>query len=102
VTTTHADLDTGQLVVLEEACRLADRQDQLHEAVERDGVVSAAARAKRLGAVELARLLAALRLPGKDGRRPQQRPMRGVHAVACSPVSSLERMRQRSSVGDAS
>ena len=42
----------------------------------------------------LARLVASLRLPDpKTGRRPQTRPLRGVHAPA--PVSSLERARQR-------
>ena len=46
----------------------------------------------------LARLVASLRLPdAKTGRRPQARPLRGVHAP--SKVSSLERARQRAEEG---
>jgi hypothetical protein len=42
----------------------------------------------------LARLVASLRLPDqKTGKRPQGRPLRGVHRPAA--VSSLERARQR-------
>ena len=46
----------------------------------------------------LARLVASLRLPdAKTGKRPQARPLRGVHAP--SKVSSLERARQRAEEG---
>ena len=48
----------------------------------------------RQQATLLSRLVAALRLPDeKTGKRPQHRPLRGVHAPA--PISSLERARQR-------
>lgn len=50
----------------------------------------------RQQATLLARLIAALRLPDeKTGKRPQGRPLRGVHAPSVAPVSALERARRR-------
>jgi len=85
----HDDLDTGQLVTLEAACRQRDRADQLAAAAA-TGEPSAL-RHERESALAMTRLLAAMRLPDAAGKRPIARQVRGVQGP--SKVSSLERAR---------
>jgi hypothetical protein len=50
----------------------------------------------RQQATLLSRLIAALRLPDeRSGKRPQSRPLRGVHAPGGAKLTSIERARQR-------
>ena len=72
------ELDGAQEVMLEEACRLAVRLDELDRRVAEEGADSSAARHARDSAQAMARLIAALRLPDESGKRPQRRQMRGV------------------------
>ena len=77
------DLDPMQLVTLHEACRAKDRLDRM-DAMTRagsstsghDGVVTAPLDPQRSAnqtARSMKQLLASLRLPDRDGRRPQRR-----------------------------
>ncbi len=53
----------------------------------------------RQKATLLSRLIAALRLPDeRTGKRPQARPVRGVHALASPGASVKDRMRSLSSL----
>jgi hypothetical protein len=80
------------MALLVQACRLVDLLDGLHAVVERDGPVLTAPDGAvrvhpavveaRQGRIALARLVAALRLPGEDDVRPQRRVgVRGVYGV---------------------
>lgn len=108
------ELDPGQLVLLEEACRCADRLDGLdriiagkgvlqllhfrhmdddHKVVSLtvDGVMSEARQQQTV----FKQLVAALRLPDvSSGARPQQRGgARGAYVPTGAKVSSLDRAR---------
>ena len=97
ITEAH-DLDSAQLVQLEEACRVADRLEQLDrlltgdasdwvELVEKKGsegtvevVVDKALAEARQQQNILKQLVAALRLPDEaTGKRPQRRGARGAY-----------------------
>ncbi|MES8732263.1 hypothetical protein U6R10_12200, partial [Cutibacterium acnes] len=96
--------DGGQLVQLEEACRAKDRLDSLDAAIrgkhdvllsiETDGngvsslVVNSALREANATATVLKQLLAALRLPDVEGRRPQYRGPRGAYQKSVESVAS--------------
>lgn len=84
------DVDEPQLVVLHEACRLADRLDVLHAEVEAEGPSSAAARHARDSAQAMARLITALRLPDESGVRPQRRGMRGAQKPSAGSKARLQ------------
>jgi hypothetical protein len=112
-------MDPAQMVILEEACRTADRLDRL-DAILRG--VDAEWLTLRLGADEgdvtvvlagplaearqqqtvLKQLLVALRLPDAEtGKRPQARPARGAHTPkgsvsAVAKVTPLDRFRAAS------
>ena len=99
------ELMPEQLVQLEEACRAKDRLDEFDRIIQGKGVLNLM-RFRVLGITEddderqmtvlvkfddviarsnatanlLKQLLAALRLPDEDGRRPQFRGARGAHA----------------------
>lgn len=96
ITEAH-DLDPAQTAILDEACRCADRLDDLDALV----VVRGAAAALDDGILTEARqqqnvmkqLLVALRLPDAAGKRPQLRSARGAYAKS-GKVSSLDRARQ--------
>jgi hypothetical protein len=96
------DLDAGQLVQLEEACRIKDRCDALDKAVralecegELKDYLSAVAQANA-SANQMKQLLAALRLPDESGKRPQYRGPRGAQKPSIpTGVSSLDRARAR-------
>lgn len=86
------------------ACLAADRCERLEEVArvvepfvvnEKGGLVTHPVFVEvRQQATLMARLVAGLRLPdSKTGKRPQGRPLRGVHGPAA--VSSLDRARQR-------
>lgn len=89
------DVDHLQRLLLEEACRTADRLDDLHELVRDEGPASTAARHARDTAASLARLLAAMRLPDeRTGKRPQRRGTRGAQQPShLATVSALDRAR---------
>jgi hypothetical protein len=118
ITDAHT-LSPDQLVILEEACRTADRLDQLDAIIQGkgvlelmhfrsmdgdsddtrtvvmtvDGVLSEARQQQNI----LKQLLVSLRLPdAATGKKPQARGARGAYAGA-SKVSSIERARQRKS-----
>jgi len=116
VTDDH-ELDASQEVTLLEACRAKDRLDKLDEVLRGDEEtwmrlikddrteyhelkIDAALTAANSTANLLKQLLAALRLPDAEGKKPQQRGgARGAYAatpkVASGPgkVSSLDRAR---------
>lgn len=77
----HLDLDRHETQVLHEACRVADRCDELDKALRKSGSVLPSGKSSpllveaRLQQITLARLLAALRLP-EDISNPKQRPQR--------------------------
>lgn len=88
------DLDAGQLVTLEQACRMKDRCDELAVVVAEAGADSKAHDREQSASASLARLIAALRLPDEAGKRPQRRGIRGVQQPSkVGSVSSLERAR---------
>lgn len=109
------DLDPAQTVMLEEACRTADRLERLDELLrgevdswaslilDRDGNtyelrIDGALSESRQQQNILKQLLAALRLPDEaSGKRPQQRGgARGAYkptAATGAKVSSLDRAR---------
>ena len=92
--TDEHDLDAGQLVQLEEACRAKDRCDFLADrlAEQHDSVMLKDANAT---ANLMKQLLAALRLPDPTtGKKPQFRGARGSYAPRTGgKVSSLDRAR---------
>jgi hypothetical protein len=97
ITKAH-DLDPAQTAILEEACRCADRLDQLDALVVArgaaaaldDGILTEARQQQNV----MKQLLVALRLPDTAGKRPQLRSARGAYAPRTSgKVSSLERAR---------
>ena len=96
------DLDAGQLVQLEEACRAKDRCDALDRTVrtlEAEGDLKdylSAVAAANASANQMKQLIAALRLPDpQTGKKPQFRGPRGAQkpTVPGGKVSSLERAR---------
>lgn len=105
------ELDPVQLVQLTEACRAKDRLDKLDELLRGDVAswvsivgeegnlslrVDAALDKANTTANLLKQLIAALRLPDADGKRPQYRGPRGAQAPSVpSGVSSLDRARAR-------
>lgn len=119
------DLSPEQRVILEEACRCADRLDKLDAIIAGKGVLellhfrsmlnegtedervivlqvdSVLSEARQQQTV-FKQLLAALRLPDEAGKRPQQRGgARGAYQpsgnAAAGNVSSLDRARQKAS-----
>lgn len=91
------EVDHHQCLLLEEACRMADRLDELDALVREEGPASGAARHARDTAASLARLLAAMRLPDeRTGKRPQRRQARGVQqpSKVGSNVTPIERARR--------
>ena len=112
VTEAH-ELDPVQLVQLTEACRAKDRLDRLDELLRGDVAlwvsivgeegkgnlslrVDAALDKANTTANLLKQLVAALRLPDADGKRPQYRGPRGAQAPSVPMgVSSLDRARAR-------
>jgi hypothetical protein len=96
ITEAH-DLDPAQSLILEEACRLADRLDQLDTLIGSRGVAAALderilGEARQMQNV-LKQLLVSLRLPDQSGRRPQQRGARGAYQTGSAKVSSMDRAR---------
>ena len=89
------DLDAGQLVQLEEACRAKDRCDLLDSLIQTEGYDSAILKDANATANLMKQLLAALRLPDESGKRPQFRGPRGAQkpTVPGGKVSSLDRAR---------
>ena len=114
-------LDGLQVVQLTEACRMKDRCDKLDAVlrgdadtwmkltvdIQSDGdiyelrITNALSKANET-ANSMKQLLAALRLPDSDGKRPQQRPPRGAQkpsqpggAPSGGKVSSIDRARER-------
>ena len=91
------DLDPMQRVILEEACRCADRLDELDALIAARGAASALddsilGEARQQQNV-MKQLLVSLRLPDVKGRRPQLRSARGAYAKGDTKVSSLDRAR---------
>lgn len=103
ITEAH-DLDPSQTAILEEACRCADRLDELDALVVARGAASALddgilTEARQQQNV-MKQLLVALRLPDvATGKRPQLRSARGAYQKQGGKVSSIERARQRQSAG---
>lgn len=96
--TEEHELDAGQLVTLEEACRAKDRCDMLHEAVNELGIHERGLATKVNETANLLKMLvAALRLPDEAGKRPQFRGARGAQKPTVvggsTKISSLERAR---------
>ena len=119
----HPDLDGMQIVQLTEACRMKDRCDKLDGLLRGDidawativpvDVDAGEYRLQIAGALSKAnetansmkQLLAALRLPDADGKRPQFRGPRGAQkpstpggadsAAESGKVTSMDRHRQR-------
>ena len=108
------DLMPEQLVQLEEACRAKDRLDKLDALlsgdvdtwayIDTDGVpslrIDAALAQANTTANLMKQLLAALRLPDEEGRRPQFRGARGAQAPSMpggaeKPNSASTRAKQR-------
>lgn len=89
------DLDPAQRILLEEACRIADRLDSLDVRIA-DGDDAAMTEARQQQNV-MKQLLVSLRLPDAAGKRPQLRSARGAYKKAGEKVSSLDRARQRKS-----
>lgn len=91
-------LDEARRQILVDACRLADRSEQLAELVAVQGPAGVAARHARETAAMLARLVTALRLPDDAGKVPQRRGLRGVQApsggATVTPLSAGERLRR--------
>jgi hypothetical protein len=78
------ELAQHEALLLEQACRVADRLDQLADMVEAEGLLvegrtHPALVESRAQQITLARLLAALRVPDDDTGQPAQR--RGVRGV---------------------
>lgn len=90
------EVDHHQRLLLEEACRAADRLDELDVLVREHGADSGAARHARETAASLARLLAAMRLPDESGKRPQRRQVRGAQRPSRvgGNVTPIERARR--------
>ncbi len=114
VTKDHPELDAMQVAQLTEACRMKDRCDKLDELLRGNvdvwaelvlGIDGAAYELRITSALDKAnatantmkQLLAALRLPDAEGKRPQQRPPRGAQApsIPGGNVSSIDRARSR-------
>ena len=100
-----SELDPGQVVILEEACRMADRLDELDSIIQGKGVLrlmqfrledvledddekrtvvevkfnSVLAEARQQQNV-LKQLIVSLRLPDAEGVRPQKRGSRGAYS----------------------
>lgn len=109
------ELDPVQVAQLTEACRMKDRLDKLNDLLRGDVATWAEVELDRGGepvslridgAAKLAnetangmkQLLAALRLPDAQGKRPQYRGPRGAQAPTIpGGVSSLDRARARKS-----
>ena len=91
------ELDPSQRLILEEACRVADRLDELDKLVTARGVASALdsgilAESRQQQNV-MKQLMVALRLPDAKGKRPQLRAARGAYQTGSRKVSSLEQAR---------
>lgn len=86
------DLDPSQQVILQEACRCADRLDALDARINagEDDLLSEARQQQNV----MKQLLVSLRLPdAATGKRPQLRSARGAYNKPNGKVSSLERAR---------
>jgi hypothetical protein len=81
------ELAEHEALLLEQACRAADRLEALAAMVEADGLLvegrsHPALVESRAQQITLARLLAALRVPDDDtGQPPQRRSVRGVYQL---------------------
>src|SRR5215218_1211286 len=81
------ELAEHEALLLEQACRAADRLEQLAAMVEAEGLLvegraHPALVESRAQQIVLARLLAALRVPDDDtGQLPQRRGVRGVYRL---------------------
>lgn len=85
------------------ACRTADRLESLEQQAKTTDIIYLGARGPithpvhiecRQVAALLPRLIAALRLPDDaTGKRPQRRPIRGVHQPHAVSASVVERLR---------
>ena len=93
ITEAH-ELDATQVVQLEEACRAKDRCDLLDSMLS-EGMDSALLKDANATANLMKQLLAALRLPDENGKKPQYRGPRGAQkpTVPGGKVSSLDRAR---------
>lgn len=97
ITEAH-DLDPMQRVILEEACRCADRLDELDSLITARGAASALddsilGEARQQQNV-MKQLLVSLRLPDQAGKRPQGRGARGAYQKSgAGKVSSLDKAR---------
>ena len=108
------ELDAAQVVQLTEACRAKDRLDKLDALlsgdvdtwayIDTEGVpslrIDAALAQANTTANLMKQLLAALRLPDEEGRRPQFRGARGAQAPSMpggaeKPNSASTRAKQR-------
>lgn len=118
ITADH-ELDGAQVVQLTEACRMKDRCDKLDQVLRGDPAtwmelagdsdhmnctlrVDGALTKANDTANSMKQLIAALRLPDSDGKRPQKRGPRGAQkptvaggATTPGKVSSIERARER-------
>lgn len=109
------ELDPVQVAQLTEACRMKDRLDKLNDLLRGDVAtwteveldrggepvslrIDGAAKLANETANGMKQLLAALRLPDAQGKRPQYRGPRGAQAPTIpGGVSSLDRARARKS-----
>lgn len=120
----QGDLDPAQVVILEEACRLADRLDELDSVIQGKGVLNLMQFRLELGSGDgsedspvkvevkfnnvlgearqqqnvLKQLLVSLRLPDEAGVRPQKRGARGAYQPKGSggePRRSMESALER-------
>lgn len=80
--TADAEFDSHEAILLGEACRVQDRLKDLDRVVRDEGVTIATPQGVRAHpalvearqqGLELARLIASLRIPDDDGARPQSR-----------------------------
>lgn len=114
------ELDPSQVVILEEACRTADRLDGLDDVIQGKGVlelmhfrvpdrlgddgvltvhltVDGALSEARQQANILKQLLVSLRLPDEaTGKKPQARGARGSYTPKTGRVTAIESARRRS------
>lgn len=111
VTTAHPSLDVSRLVLLEEACRCADRLDELDSVIQGKGVLNLmrfrvrdvfSDEEERNVSVEVKfdqvlgearqqqnvfkQLIVSLRLPDAEGQQPQRRGARGAYQTGGAPA----------------
>ena len=93
------DPNAGEIVLLEEACRAADRLEVLDRELRkgRDHPPTSLLVESRQQQQTLKLLVASLRLPDASGRRGIRRPPRGTHLPTPKDemLSALDRARQK-------